>query len=73
MNKPNFMKYYLNFHVETIVSKINLHNAQNFNDLKLNLINFSTKLMHDFVGVIRMTQAIHCRKFKAVWIKPAKL
>ena len=35
MNKPNFMKYYLNFHVEIIVSKINLHNAQNFNDLKL--------------------------------------
>ena len=31
------MKYYLNFHVETIVSKINLHNAQNFNDLKLHI------------------------------------
>ena len=37
MNKPNFMKYYLNFHVETIVSKNNLYNAQNFNDLKLHI------------------------------------
>ena len=37
MNKPNLMKYYLNFHVETIVSTINLHNAQHFNDLKLHI------------------------------------
>ena len=37
MNKPNFMKYYLNFHVETIVSKINLHNAQNFNNLNIHI------------------------------------
>ena len=36
MNKPNFMKY-LNFHVETIVSKINLHNAQNFNNLNMHI------------------------------------
>ena len=46
MNKPNFMKYYLNFHVETIVSKINLHNAQNFNNLNMHQGSQLFKIKH---------------------------